>query len=65
MPKVLMLSVRRRMKIFFMVGGASFWVLAFDRNLRKRIGCGFVFGNSLPNTRNCGRVIPDTNSSSS
>jgi hypothetical protein len=39
-----------------MVGGASFWVIAFDRNLRKRIGCGFVFGNSLPNTKNCGRA---------
>jgi hypothetical protein len=37
---------------------ASFWVFAFERNLRKRIGCGFVLRNSLPNTRNCGRAEP-------
>jgi hypothetical protein len=46
------------MKIFFMGGVASFWVFAFERNLRKRIGCGFVLRNSLPNTRNCGRAGP-------
>jgi hypothetical protein len=41
-----------------MGGIGGFWVLAFGRNLRKRIGCGFVLRNSLPNTRNCGRAGP-------
>jgi hypothetical protein len=48
-----------------MGGIGSFWVLAFERNLRKRIGCGFVFGNSLPNARNCGRTGTSPRSSCS
>jgi hypothetical protein len=38
MAKVLRLSVRRSMKIFFMGGVLGYWLLAFERNLRKRIG---------------------------
>jgi hypothetical protein len=53
------------MKIFFMVGGASFWVIAFERNLIKRIGCGFVFGNSLTNTKYCGKTGTSPKSSCS
>jgi hypothetical protein len=48
-----------------MGGVANFCVLAFERNLRKRIGCGFVFGNSLTNTKYCGRTGTSPKSSCS
>jgi hypothetical protein len=48
-----------------MGGIGSFWVLAYERNLRKRIGCGFVFGNSLPFKRNWDRVVTTSNSCTS
>jgi hypothetical protein len=35
------------------MGGVQvYWENTCVRNLRKRIGCGFVFENSLPNARN-------------
>jgi hypothetical protein len=37
-----------------MGGVQGYWLFAFERNLRKRIGCGFVLRNSLPNAKNFG-----------
>jgi hypothetical protein len=48
-----------------MGGVADFCVLAYERNLIKRIGCGFVFGNSLPFKRNWVRVVTTSNSCTS
>jgi hypothetical protein len=48
-----------------MGGVQGYWLFAYERNLIKMIGCGFVFGNSLPFKMNWDRVVTTSNSCTS